>query len=220
MKKDVVYVVIMKQRNLVGNKYGKLIVLESCGKAGKDNHYYSKVRCECGKEYLVPDTELIYGRRLSCAKCVDKLHGMTNTRLFNIWQSMKQRCNCPTCKVYKYYGGRGIKMSDEWVEKDKGFINFYNWSLKNGYKDNLTIDRIDVNGNYEPSNCRWVDMYFQANNKRNNRLIAYNGITDTLANWSKKYNINSRILGWRIRNGWDIEKALTLKPKVGRNQYE
>lgn len=206
-----------KQRNLVGQKFGKLLVLKSCGKKENNNHYFSKVKCECGKIYLVPDTELIYGRRLSCTKCAKKTHGMTHSRLFNIWQSMKQRCYCKNCDAYKYYGGREIKICDEWLND---FKCFYNWAINNGYKEDLTIDRIDVNGNYEPSNCRWIDMIAQANNKRNNRLITYNGITDTLSNWAKKYNIESGVLYWRIRHGWNVEKALTLKPKKGRNQYE
>ena len=180
-----------------------------------------KVKCECGKIYLVPDTELIYGRRKACQKCsgFSKTHGMTHSRLFNIWQSMKQRCYCKTCDVYKYYGERRIVVCDEWLGEN-GFINFYNWAVNNDYKDNLTIDRKDNNSNYSPENCRWVDMFTQANNKRNNKIITYNGTTDTLANWAKKYNINERVLGWRIRKGWDIEKALTLKPRKGRNQYE
>lgn len=208
-----------KQRNLIGKKFGKLLVIESCGKKEHDNHYYSKVKCECGKIYLVSDTELIYGRRKGCRKCSasNKTHGMTNTRLFNIWQSMKQRCYCKTNDKYKYYGERKIKVCDEWLND---FMNFYNWAINNKYNEKLTIDRIDVNGDYEPNNCRWVTMLEQANNKRNNKLITYNGITDTLANWSKKYNINSTTLSNRIKNGWNIEKALKLKPKIGRNQYE
>jgi len=206
-----------KQRNLVNQKFGKLLVLESCGKKENNNHYFSKVKCECGKIYLVPDTELIYGRRTSCKKCANKTHGMTHSRLFNIWQSMKQRCYCKTCNVYKYYGNRGIKICNEWLND---FECFYNWAINNGYKENLTIDRIDANKNYEPSNCRWGDMFVQANNKRTNKLITYKGVTNTLANWARMYKINQNVLGYRIKNGWDIEKALTLKPKIGRNQYE
>lgn len=208
-----------EQRNLVGNKYGKLLVIESCGQKEKGTHYMSKVRCECGKEYLVPDTELIYGRRKSCKECNKpmKTHGMTNTKLFNVWQSMKQRCFDVNDQNYKYYGGRGITVCNEWVSD---FMDFYNWSTSNGYKENLSIDRIDVNGNYEPSNCRWITMKEQASNKRNNHLITYKSETKPLQYWANKFNINQTTICNRLKSGWDIEKTFNIKPKVGRNQYD
>lgn len=205
-----------EQRNLVGQTFGKLNVIESCGK-GKGNHYYSKVRCSCGTEYLVPDTELIYGRRTMCKKCIKKTHGMTNTRLFHIWQTMKQRCNCKTNVNYCDYGQRGISVCEEW---EQDFMCFYNWSMENGYSDNLTIDRIDFNGNYESSNCRWVDLTAQANNKRNNRMLEFQGIRYTLAEASRAFNINYSALQYRLSHGWDVEKALLTKVRVGRNQHE
>lgn len=169
----------------------------------------------------MPDTELIYERRLCCKDCSkpSQTHGMTKTKLFDVWQSMKQRCNDKNHKSYKDYGGRGITVFYNWLGKE-GFINFHNWSMENGYKEGLTIDRIDTNGNYEPNNCRWVDILTQANNKRNNRLLTYKGITDTIPNWARKYNIKAGTLYWRITNNWDIEKALNLETKRGRNQYE
>lgn len=207
-----------QQRNLVGKKFGKLLVIEMCGQLEKGKHYMSKVRCECGKEYLVPDTELIYGRRLCCKKCSkpNQTHGMTNTKLFNVWQSMKQRCNDKNHKDYIDYGKRGITVCKEW---ECNFLNFYNWAIDNGYKEGLTIDRINVNGNYEPTNCRWVDLFIQANNKRNNVVITYNGVKDTLQNWARKYDLKSSTLYWRITNNWEVEKALTIKAKRGQNQY-
>ena len=207
------------QRNLVGNKYGKLLVVESCGQKANDRHYFSKVRCECGKEYLVPDTELIYGRRRGCTSCGNGswIHGKTNTKLFNVWASMKQRCLDKNHKNYKDYGGRGIKICDEWLND---FKTFYEWAMSNGYKEELSIDRIDNNGNYEPSNCRWADLITQANNKRNSRIITYKGKTDTLPNWARKYNIHPTTLAFRLKNGWSVERALNLRPKIGRNQYD
>lgn len=207
------------QRNLVGNKYGRLLVIESCGQERKGTHYMSKVRCECGKEYLVPDTELIYGRRTSCKECSHptQTHGKTHTKLFDVWQSMKQRCYDKHNNNYKNYGGRGIRICDEWLSN---FMNFYNWAMDNGYQKGLSIDRIDVNGNYEPSNCRWVTMKEQASNKRNNHLITYKGETKHLQYWANKFNINSTTIYNRLKSGWDIEKAFNLEPKVGRNQYD
>lgn len=94
---------------------------------------------------------------------------MHGTRIYNIWHSMKSRCYYEKDKCYKSYGGRGIIVCEEWSNKDTGFVNFFNWSVRNGYSDNLTIDRINVNGNYEPSNCRWITMVEQQSNKRNNK---------------------------------------------------
>lgn len=146
-----------------------------------------------------------------------KTHGMTNTRLFHIWSTMKQRCCNPNKQHYECYGGRGIEVCDEWL---KDFNSFYEWSLKNGYTEELTLDRINIDGNYEPSNCRWVDRVTQANNKKNNRVVEYKGKQYTVAELSSKYNINYSCLYSRIRQGWNIERALMLQPKRGRNQYE
>ena len=123
-------------------------------------------------------------------------HGMIHTRLYSIWHCMKVRCYIKSCLSYKNYGGRGIKICDEWKND---FISFYNWSLANGYKDNLTIDRIDVNGNYEPSNCRWVSKKEQDNNRRTNRFIEYNGIKKTIQQWAEEKGINTYTLRKRIR---------------------
>lgn len=116
-------------------------------------------------------------------------------------------------KRYKDYGGRGIKVCDEWLNN---FISFYNWAYKNGYKEGLTIDRIDVNGNYEPDNCRWVDLFTQANNKRNNHFVTYNGKTQTIAQWAREYNINYSTLCTRIARNWDFEKAIKTNRRVFR----
>lgn len=134
-------------------------------------------------------------------------HGMSNTRLFHIWQNMKKRCHCETYRDYHRYGGRGIKVCDEWRND---FLIFYNWAINNGYKEKLQIDRIDVNGNYSPNNCRWVTFVQQQNNRRNNRWITYNNETHTLAEWAKKVGINRHALGERLnRYGWSFEKAIT-----------
>ena len=140
-------------------------------------------------------------------------HGMYNTRIYRIWASMKQRCNNINSCGYERYGGRGISICEEWNDKE-GFINFYNWSMENGYSEELTIDRINNDGNYEPDNCRWVDYYTQLNNFSRNVKITFNGETHSLSEWGriKPNGLNYNTLRSRLREGWDIEKAFT-EPK-------
>ena len=123
----------------------------------------------------------------------------------NIWRAMKERCYNSKCEAYHNYGGRGIIVCDEWLHNFKAF---YDWSITNGYRDDLTIDRIDVNGNYEPSNCRWVTRLTQANNQRTNHLITYKGETHTMAEWAKIKHISYGALRQRLYRKWSIEKAL------------
>lgn len=188
------------KRNIVGNRYGNLTVISEAGK-DKYNHYMSLVRCDCGKEYLVPDTELIYGRRLRCNACNKpwKTHGMSKNRMFFIWQSMRARCNNPNKQHYKHYGGRGIKVCDEW---NKSFEAFRDWSLANGYKEDLSIDRIDVNGNYEPSNCRWATKLEQARNRRDNVLIKYEGNMLPITVVAEITGIKACTISARLHSGW------------------
>lgn len=132
-------------------------------------------------------------------------HGKTNTRLYNTWQRMKQRCYNPNKQHYEDYGGRGIEVCKEWLHD---FQAFYDWSMTHGYDDTLTIDRIDVDGNYEPSNCRWVDMKTQCRNRRNTKYIKYKGETKPLVEWCELFNINYKVTFQRLfRDGLSIEDA-------------
>ena len=132
-------------------------------------------------------------------------HGLRKTRLFSIWRNIKTRCFNNNSPMYKYYGFREITICDDWKNE---FMNFYNWSMKNGYAENLTIDRIDVNGNYEPDNCRWVDYKIQSRNKSTNHLVTMDGDTKTLIEWCNLYEINYHTVQDRLKRGWDIEIAL------------
>ena len=118
---------------------------------------------------------------------------------------MKERCNNKNNKSYKNYGGRGIKVCKEWSEN---FMSFYNWSINNGYKEGLTIDRINNDGNYEPSNCRWITRKEQNRNYRKNHLLTYKGETLCLADIADKYGINRGTLLYRLKKGKTIEEAL------------
>jgi hypothetical protein len=131
---------------------------------------------------------------------------MSDSRIYREWSGMKARCHCSNDKKYKHYGGRGISVCDEWKES---FEVFMKWSLENGYTDNLTLDRINVNGNYEPGNCRWITHKEQMNNTRSNRFIEFNGTTMTLSQWSKKTGIGVSTIHARLKSGCSVEDALT-----------
>jgi len=132
-------------------------------------------------------------------------HRESNTRLYNIWVNMKARCYRPTGRGYKDYGGRGIIMCDEWKNSYEAFRD---WSKNNGYRDDLSIDRIDNDGNYEPNNCRWVDIYIQANNKRDNRFVTVDGETKTISQWSRIVGINKKTIQQRLDRGMSDEDAI------------
>ena len=133
-------------------------------------------------------------------------HGLRKTRLFSIWANMKTRCQNPNTPVYEYYGARGITVCDEWKDD---FQSFYDWSMMNGYSDNLTIDRIDNDGNYEPSNCRWVTMKEQSENTRRNHIVVLNEISKPLSVWCNIYNINYKTVRDRLKRGWSYQDALS-----------
>lgn len=125
-------------------------------------------------------------------------------RIYMIWFDMKRRCYQPQNKRYSHYGGRGIKVCGEWLHN---FQAFFDWSLAHGYQDNLTIDRVDRDGDYCPDNCRWADSITQANNKSNNHYITYQGETKTMMEWSRNLGMNYSTLRQRINSGWDVEMA-------------
>lgn len=139
-------------------------------------------------------------------------HGLSNTRLHRIWHSMYCRCYYKSTNQYKNYGGRGIKVCEEWKHM-QGFINFYNWAINNGYKETLTLDRIDNNKGYCPSNCRWITPKEQSNNRRNNVYYTFNGETKTSKQWCELYNISQTTLLDRLKRGWTLEQALTISTK-------
>lgn len=191
-----------------GNRYGRLTVLyrvEGCS----GTKWMCK--CDCGNYVEVFASALRTGKTRSC-KCLlsestkdratkYKIH---NKRLYRIWYHMILRCENRNDIQYKNYGERGIKVCKEW----QGFDNFAEWAINNGYKERLTIDRINVNGNYEPENCRWATMKQQLNNTRTNVFITSNGLTKTLTEWSEYYNIDSKKLKRRLDNNVPFEEAV------------
>lgn len=179
----------MKKQDLTGCRFGKLIALS------KDQEHRRKwlCQCDCGNIISVLDYSLKSGHTQSCGCKKLKNNGLTrritasNDRLYNIWQSMRKRCYSPSNKDYKNYGQRGITICDSWKDS---YIEFYRWSLDNGYCDNLSIDRIDTNGNYSPDNCRWVSMKVQQRNRRNNVYIFHDGQTLALSEWCEILHFN------------------------------
>lgn len=147
-------------------------------------------------------------------------HGKSGTRLYKLWLRMKRRCNNPHHDTYKYYGGRGIKVCDQW---DKDFQAFEQWALSHGYAENApkgvcTLDRVNTDGDYSPENCRFVDMTVQMNNTRRNRKIIYNGETHTLAEWSRILDVPySRLITRLNKYHWTVERAFTEEKRV--NQF-
>ncbi len=204
--------------DMTGRKIGELTVIsyEYTIRRGHCSIAYWKCKCSCGNEKIVAGTELRAGRTRTCGGTVhrkewQKKHGLTNSRIHQIWTAMKQRCYNQNADNYNRYGGKGVTVCDEWKEN---FQAFYDWAMANGYRDDLTIDRIDSNGDYEPSNCKWSTNLEQANNKRCNINITYNGETHTIAEWSRITKIPYGTLRRRIVDAkWDIETALTTKTK-------
>ena len=132
-------------------------------------------------------------------------HGMCKTRLYRIWCNMKTRTGNNKHKHYKYYGGKGIAVCSEWIE----FKGFMEWALNNGYSEKMTLDRIDQDGDYEANNCRFITMKQQSRNKKNNRMVTYDGKTKCLADWAKELGLGQTTLRHRLLNGWDVEKAFS-----------
>lgn len=203
-------------RDLKSQRFGRLVVLYDTGER-KNREIVWHCRCDCGSEVNVIGSNLISGRTKSCG-CYQReraaeahtTHGMAQRGkwypVYAVWESMLQRCENPNNKSYKDYGGRGIKVCDEWHDVQV----FTDWALANGQEEGLTIDRIDNNGNYEPGNCHWVTRKEQARNRRSNRLITFNDKTQTMAEWAEEINISYHTLKHRINNyHWPIERALT-----------
>ncbi len=207
----------MAYKDITHKRFGRLIALKRVDIPGNRTKWLCK--CDCGNKKLLPLDSLTSGRGKSCG-CIRKentsklrkKHGYSRkTRLYNTWLNMRNRCNNPKSKSYKYYGGRGISVCEEWED----FASFKSWAENNGYHSELTIDRIDVNGNYEPSNCKWSTKKEQANNTRKNVKTEIEGVIRTLAEHAEFYGVNYDALHYRYEVGKrDTDLLKTNKQKL------
>lgn len=198
---------------MTGRRFERLLVIVryDSDKRGKARWF---CRCDCGKETIVCGDKLRNGSTKSCGCYLADIrprlhvtHGMSKYRVYRIWHKIRERCYKKKDKIYPLYGGRGIKMCERW----KIFENF----LKDmGFPptNHHSIDRIDTNGNYEPSNCRWATAIEQQNNRRNNVRLTHKGETKTMAEWSRIYGIRMATLSQRIKKNWPVSDALETPP--------
>lgn len=200
------------ERGEIGKRFGQLVVLKEVAKTKQYKTWLCK--CDCGTIKKYRRTNVTFGHTKSCgcqmveiARKTKTTHGASTTRLYMRYRSMINRCYYPKRREYPLYGGRGIKVCDEWRNS---YEAFQKWALNNGYADNLSLDRIDVNGGYNPSNCRWATIAQQQRNKRNN--VSYKGEISVDA--SRRLGGSPQLVGCRIRLGWPIEKAFTTPART------
>ena len=193
---------------MIGKRFGRLVVIEECGHqvkpSGQKMDVY-KCKCDCANQKIAIGSKLRFRlmKSCSCLKAEQRVHGAC--RLAHIWNNMKARCNNPKSTSYKNYGLRGISVCDEW---ENNYNKFEQWALNNGYSKELTLDRIDPDGNYCPNNCRWATQKEQQNNRRNTIHITYQNETHTIPEWSIITGISVSTLYDRYYRGWDEEKIV------------
>lgn len=200
------------RKDLTGQRFGRMAVVEFAGQDSRRRSLWL-CRCDCGNTKVVQGYSL--GKYTVSCGCLQretasktfKKHGQRKSRLYNIWIGIKDRCNNETNGMYYLYGARGISVCEEW---EHDFQAFFDWSMANGYREGLSLDRRDNYGPYSPENCRWATQKEQQNNRRNNRVVEHNGKSQTIAAWAEEIGINYGTLYKRVvLLGWDLERALT-----------
>lgn len=203
-----------KSIDLTNKKINFLTALYKTDRRDSAGGNYWMCQCDCGEKKEISANAIMRESTASCGcfrKNIKKTHGKSGSRLYNIWTGFRNRCNNPKGKSYTYYGGKGIKVCEDWNIFDK----FFEWSINNGYNESLTIDRIDVNGDYSPENCRWVTIKEQANNKSSNHILTYKNISKNIAQWSEEFktsrdktkrNFNTLVKIWEENNNKKIDE--------------
>lgn len=216
----------MAIKNMADQRFGKLVAKTI---AFSKNGLYWNCVCDCGVRFVARGTSIRYGSTQSCGcgsldqarRNMASYHmrydtglGPTARILKDLYRNMLDRCNNPANKRYYCYGGRGVSVCSLW-SSSSGRRLFYEWCMCNGWRKGLELDRRDVNGNYEPSNCRFVDDFTQANNKTDNHYVTWNGETLTITEWARKIGVRPQALIHRFTRHWDTERAMT-QPFRGR----
>lgn len=216
----------MSMLDLTGKKFGRLTALCVDHIKYKEPRrlgsvVYWKCKCDCGKYSVVTTGALRGGKIKSCgclqremASTSNKTHGKSKSDIFKVWVKIKERCINKNCKDFKYYGGRGITICDEWKND---FMSFYNWAMNNGYKKGLSFERIDNNNGYSPSNCKMATKKEQANNTRRNVFIDYDGEKKTIPLWCDEFGCNQHLIRDRIFYNYNIQEAILIPKNKGKN---
>lgn len=207
--------------DITGKKYGRITALRIDGR-NKAGEIMWRCACDCGAETTIASRSLRSGNTTSCG-CYKRMmakkrlekHGMSHTHIYQVWCSMKGRCLRSSSKDYPYYGGRGITVCDEW----KCFDAFYEWAMEAGYKDGLSIERVNVNDGYHPANCTWIRVEKQSENRRNTLKAEYNGEIKRVKEWSRLLGLNYNTVRAYIRQGKNMESIVdSLSRKVEARQ--
>lgn len=213
-----------RNQDVTGFRFGRLLVID---KIIENKTTFCVCKCDCGNITKQKFSVIKRGDIKSCG-CLGKevyskgtpTHNLYYTRLHHIYFGMKDRCYRKTSPGYKNYGARGITISDEWLGEN-GFVNFYNWANANGYKEDLSIDRIDNNKGYSPDNCRWATALEQQNNTRYNLILTYKGEKLTLSQAARKFNISTSTIWTRVKKyGKDLEIALQSPIRHELSRYK
>lgn len=211
-----------KRIDLTGQTINGLKVIRRADKKDGKNAYWEFTCPLCGETGTTSTYNIKNGKVQSCGCLVRKngskffkkyntTHGESRTRLYTCWHNMIDRTTNTKNKAYKQYGARGITVCEEW----KDYLKFKEWAIKNGYSEELTLERIDNNRGYGPDNCKWADWDTQNNNKQQSRKISYNGEIKTIDQWAKQFNINRSTLTHRLNKGWTLKKAIETPIKNG-----
>lgn len=208
--------------DITGKRFNRLVVIERANNA-KGGIPVWKCLCDCGKTTFVRGSNLKNGAVKSCG-CLRNdtkpalTHNMSNSRLYRIWAGIKSRCYTKSSRAYQNYGNRGIKVCDEWKDS---FDSFMEWAISHGYTEKLTIERIDVNGDYCPDNCTWIPFNEQQGNRRNCYAFEYNGRVQNLADWCKELNLPYGLIHNRINKlGWDFERAINEPVDIKKRNHK
>ena len=200
----------MEAENLTGKRFKNLTVIAYSHKDPYGSLMW-RCRCDCGKETIVRSTSLRKGQIESCGcRSKSRKHGLHRHKLYNVWQGLKTRCNNPNSNRFKYYGGKGIKVCEEWLE----FNNFFNWAVTHGYKEGLTLDRLDSEKGYSLDNCQWVDYKHQNSHKSNQKRILYGGREFTLKEATRIAQVPLTTIYRRLRRGMSHKDIIELPPQT------